>query len=161
MSYTLTHLGQNDACPRRLRILVADDDEISRKVLSHVLLGLNHETKAVSSGLQAIKELANGSYDVLFLDLYMPDMGGLEATRFILSMWKPEDRPMIVGLTADTTHEGREKCIAAGMDGFLSKPFAVGGVRGVLDEMALLARGPQEILSMCMASIQPGVTHGN
>ncbi len=143
MAYALPHHRRDGAPARRLRVLVADDDEINRRVLSHILFALNHEVRAVSSGLQVIKELANGSYDVLFLDLHMPDMGGLEATRFILSMWKPRERPLIVALTADDPQSGRESCLDVGMDAFLSKPVGIDCVRAILDGIVQFPRYPR------------------
>lgn len=157
MSYALPRLGQDDARPSRLRVLVADDDEINRRVLAHILIRLNHEVKVASSGLEALMEVAADFFDVLFMDLHMPDLGGLEATRLIMSAWTPQRRPLIVGLTADSKEGIREACIAAGMSGFLSKPAGIGSVRAALEEIALMRR-PQ---SRCTASMQPGLIQGN
>jgi CheY-like chemotaxis protein len=92
MTYALPNLVQDDAPPRRLRVLVADDDEINRRVLVHILIRLSHEVRVASSGLEALMEVAAGFFDVLFMDLHMPDLGGLEATRLITSAWTPERR---------------------------------------------------------------------
>lgn len=135
MSYAMPITDRNGPLARRLRVLVADDDEINTRILVHILLGLGHEARGACSGLQALRELTQGHFDVLFLDLHMPDMGGLEATRFILNTWSPEERPKIVGLTADTMQQGRATCLAAGMDEFMSKPVGIGAVRGVLDHL--------------------------
>ncbi len=126
-----------------LRILIAEDNEVNQRLLVHVLKQLGYEGHIVGNGKEALQELGRQHYDVVFMDVHMPEMDGLETTRQILQKWKDRERPTIIALTADTLPGDREKCIEAGMDDYLSKPVRVDQVREALERWGPQAIGKQ------------------
>jgi signal transduction histidine kinase/DNA-binding response OmpR family regulator len=104
---------------RRRRILVVDDGELNREVARHLLEQRGHEVTLVKSGREALDALARGSFDVVLMDVQMPEMDGVETTRLI------RERGLEVPVVAVTAHAmkgDRERFLAAGMDGYVSKP---------------------------------------
>lgn len=108
--------------PRNLRILLAEDDDIGRKVAVMMLESLGCHPDVVVNGLKAVEAVSNGGYEVVLMDLQMPGLDGLEATRRIRSL-PLEMQPTIIAMTARATAEDKELCLAAGMDGYLTKPI--------------------------------------
>ena len=104
-----------------LRILIAEDNLINQKVASRLLEKLGYQADVVANGLEALEAVARQPYDVIFMDLQMPEMDGLQASKEINRLY-PEKRPRIVALTANAMKEDMERCFAAGMDDFVSKP---------------------------------------
>ncbi|MCB1032835.1 MAG: response regulator, partial [Acidobacteria bacterium] len=115
-----------------LRILVADDDFTNRKVAALILRSLGYAADVVDDGAKAVAAVREVRYDVLFMDLRMPDMDGLEATRRILEACGDGGRPRIIAMTASALGEDRQRCLAAGMDDFISKPVLPDVVRETL-----------------------------
>ena len=107
-----------------LQILVADDNSINLKVAQKMLARLGYTCDLAADGLEVLQALDRSSYDVILLDVLMPELDGLEAARRIRSS-KPgcSNRPWIIALTASAMQEDREKAFDAGMNDFLSKPF--------------------------------------
>lgn len=105
-----------------LRILLAEDNAINQKVANRLFKKMGYEIAVAQNGLEAVNMIGEGDYDLVFMDIQMPEMDGLEATREIIKRW-PDDRPRIIALTANAMREDRENCFAAGMDGYLTKPF--------------------------------------
>ena len=103
-------------------VLVAEDVNASRLILSRILEKLGCRVDAVSNGLEALRMMRDGHYDLILMDCQMPVMDGYTATRLIREEGRCEIP--IVALTADATEENREKGIKAGIDEYLSKPFA-------------------------------------
>ncbi|MCD4748647.1 MAG: response regulator [Thermoanaerobaculales bacterium] len=105
-----------------LKILLAEDDDIGRKVALMMLDSLGCHADVVVNGLEAVEAAEKGRYDLMLMDLQMPGLDGVEATRRIREA--PLDfQPMIIALTARVTSEDRELCLASGMDGYLTKPI--------------------------------------
>jgi CheY-like chemotaxis protein len=104
-----------------LRILVAEDNAVNQKVAGAVLAKLGYKPDFASTGVEALDAVSRGHYDVVLMDVQMPEMDGLTATRQIQSRW-PGRRPRIVAMTASATAEDRRRCLDAGMDDYLSKP---------------------------------------
>lgn len=116
-----------------LDLLVAEDNVVNQKLLHHILDQLGYKARIVSSGLEVLEELEKKSYDLVFMDVHMPGMDGLEATRRIVNSRGPSGKPRIIALTADALSEDRQKCLDAGMDDYLSKPVRVNDIIGMLN----------------------------
>ena len=124
-----------------LRVLVAEDNPINQRVVRLFLDRLGHQADVVGDGRDVLHAVETGSYDVVLMDVRMPGMDGLEATRAIRRRW-PEPRTRIVGVTANAVAGDRERCMAAGMDGYLSKPFSLDELAGVLADLHPVTEGP-------------------
>ncbi|WP_410512392.1 PAS domain S-box protein [Paenibacillus sp. BR2-3] len=107
---------------RQLRILVAEDNEINQIVLRKILEKRGHTVNIVSDGTEVVQALAYDTYDLIFMDVQMPRMNGLEATKVIKESLPPEKLPVIVAVTANALKGDREHCLEAGMDDYISKP---------------------------------------
>lgn len=118
---------------RRLRILVAEDNVINQKVAVRILERFGYRADIAANGVEAIEAIRRQSYDLVFMDVHMPGMDGLEATRHICSEW-PTGRPKIIAMTADALQGDREQCLEAGMDGYISKPVRVEELRTILEK---------------------------
>jgi CheY-like chemotaxis protein/two-component sensor histidine kinase len=109
-----------------LRILVAEDNPVNQLVIDEYLRGMGCDVDIVDNGKQAIEALKNNAYDVVFMDIQMPELDGLQATRLIRDSERASSEKLrrpIIALTAESMKGDREKCLAAGMDGYLSKPI--------------------------------------
>ncbi|HSS77552.1 MAG TPA: ATP-binding protein, partial [Thermoanaerobaculia bacterium] len=115
-----------------LRILVAEDNVINQKVALLLLQQLGLAADLAADGEEALAALRRQRYDVILMDVQMPGMDGLEATRRIRDEWPLEGRPRIIAVTANALREDRETCLAAGMDDYLSKPVLLEDLRAAL-----------------------------
>jgi signal transduction histidine kinase/ActR/RegA family two-component response regulator len=122
-----TDLGESHP----LRILVAEDNPMNRKVARLVLQRMGYAPEFAGDGSEALAAVAQHAYDVVFMDVQMPVMDGLDATREICRR-HPEERPRIIGMTASTFAEDRQACMDAGMDDYLPKPVRPADVAAAL-----------------------------
>lgn len=106
-----------------LKILVVEDNVINQKVALNILRQFGYHADLANNGKEAIDAVERQHYDVLFMDMQMPEMDGLEATRLIRARYTAMDRPYIVAMTANALKGDRELCLVAGMDDYLSKPL--------------------------------------
>jgi signal transduction histidine kinase/CheY-like chemotaxis protein len=105
-----------------LAILLAEDNEVNQKVAKRLLANMGYEAEIVGDGLRAIEALEATPYDVVLMDVQMPELDGLEATRRIRARWP--DRPVhIIAMTANAMAGDRDACLAAGMNDYVSKPI--------------------------------------
>ncbi|MGA3200935.1 MAG: response regulator [Bryobacteraceae bacterium] len=116
-----------------LRILVADDNLINQKVAIRLLKRWGYRPDVVGNGVEVLAALGRCDYDLVLLDVQMPVMDGLEAARRIRAEEVPDKRLTLIALTAGAMKEDRESCLAAGMDGYLSKPLNVQELQTTLE----------------------------
>lgn len=129
-----------------LRVLLCDDNAINQKVSQRLLQQMGYHADVAATGLAALAALDRQPYDIVFMDVMMPEMSGLEATRLIRQRQKqPERFPhyktplIIVAMTANAMQGDREQCLAAGMDDYLPKPVRLEDVRGILERWGATA----------------------
>jgi len=127
--------GVEAGSPMPLRILLAEDNSINQRVFLLLLSQLGHAADVAANGLEVLAALRRQRYDLIFMDVQMPEMDGLEAARRIQRDWPEGERPRIVAMTANALREDREACLAAGMDDYLSKPMALDDLRRALRQM--------------------------
>jgi CheY-like chemotaxis protein/HPt (histidine-containing phosphotransfer) domain-containing protein len=106
-----------------LRILLAEDNAMNQKVALRLLERLGYGADIANNGLQALEALEQKPYDVVLMDVQMPELDGLDATRRIVERWPAETRPHIIAMTANALPEDREACFAAGMNDYVAKPI--------------------------------------
>jgi hypothetical protein len=116
-------LARIKALGRPLRVLMAEDNPTNQLVARSVLEKFGIVPDGVGNGIEAIDALRRASYDLILMDMHMPDMGGLEATQVIRAMPDATGRIPIVALTANAFAEDVERCRKAGMNGYIAKPF--------------------------------------
>jgi CheY-like chemotaxis protein len=109
---------------------------VNQKVAVAVLRQCGYQTDLVISGKEAVEAVERQKYDVLFMDLQMPAMDGVEATRLICSRMSPSKRPYIVAMTANAMKEDCEPCLSAGMDDYLSKPIRPDEIKVAIERAA-------------------------
>ena len=120
---------------RQLRVLIADDNEINRRVVGKILERSGHQVWLVEDGSQALDAMEAHPFDIVLMDINMPHMNGIEATRLFRLGGPASPHLPIVALTADATVEMAHKCIEAGMDGCITKPFTPAHLIATIDAL--------------------------
>jgi CheY-like chemotaxis protein len=115
-----------------LRILLAEDNLVNQRLAQLMLERLGHGADVVSTGAEAVTAATQLPYDIILMDLQMPMMDGLEATRRIRTSVLPQPQPRIVAMTANAMPGDRERCLSAGMDDYISKPINLAEIARVL-----------------------------
>jgi CheY-like chemotaxis protein/HPt (histidine-containing phosphotransfer) domain-containing protein len=124
-----------------LRILLAEDNAMNQKVALRLLEQLGYRADVASNGREAIEALERQPYDVVLMDVQMPELDGLDATRQICERWPEGTRPHIVAMTANALPEDREACFAAGMNDYVAKPIRAEELVAALKRAKPLASG--------------------
>ncbi len=110
---------------RPLRLLLAEDNIINQKVATRILSQMGYRPDVVHNGVEVLEALERQKYDVILMDVQMPEMDGLEATRQVRLRYTGARRPWIIAMTANAMDTDRKNCFDAGMDGYLSKPVRI------------------------------------
>jgi PAS domain S-box-containing protein len=105
-----------------LRILLVEDNTVNQRVALRILERMGYRADLAANGLEVLQVLKRQAYDVVLMDVHMPEMDGLEATERICRQWPKPLRPRIIAMTANAMQGDREECLAAGMDDYISKP---------------------------------------
>jgi PAS domain S-box-containing protein len=123
-----------------LRILLAEDNLINQKVAVRLLERMGYRADKAADGKEVLEALQRQTYDVILMDVQMPNMDGVEATQQIHETWPPEKRPHIIAMTAHALTGDREKYLKAGMDNYISKPVRIEELFKALSECHPLTR---------------------
>jgi signal transduction histidine kinase/CheY-like chemotaxis protein len=115
-----------------ISILIAEDNPINQKLLIHILQKNGYQPDLASNGLEVLQSVRRQKYDLIFMDVQMPEMDGFETTRQIVKRYEKQDRPLIVAVTANAMKGDKELCEEAGMDEYISKPIRVEELKNVI-----------------------------
>ncbi|OPX80275.1 MAG: Bacterioopsin transcriptional activator [Methanosaeta sp. PtaB.Bin039] len=149
-----TDNGSSKARPSRpsLRILLAEDNVVNQKVALMMLERLGYRADVAANGLEVLNALQRQKYDLILMDVQMPEMDGLEATRRIRKL-TPQSGPFIAAITAYAMEGDRERCLRAGMDDYISKPIKLEELKRVVRQSARLEE-PQPLDPVALASLR-------
>jgi len=132
------HTDPEMAARLPLRILLAEDNAVNQKLALRLLSQMGYRADVAGNGLEVIAALHRQVYDVVLMDVQMPELDGLEATRRIRAGWPDEQQPRVIAMTANAMQGDRELCLAAGMDDYISKPIRVGELLDALNRSQAL-----------------------
>lgn len=121
-----------------LQILIAEDNPVNQKIATKILNKLGYQPSVAANGKEALEMAGDHQYDIILMDVQMPEMDGLEATRMLRTCL--EVQPVIIALTANAMQGDRDECIQAGMDDYMSKPIELKELLRQLEKWALLIR---------------------
>ena len=124
-----------------LRILLAEDNAVNQMVMLKMLSRLGYQADVAANGKEVLRSFELQPYDLILMDVQMPEMDGFEAARAIRKLWASADQPKIIAITAYALEGDREKCLAAGMDEYISKPVKLEELRAVLESYGSLKIG--------------------
>lgn len=135
--HRLNHLDTQPACEEpaplpSLKVLVAEDNKINQLVLIKMLESQGHSVKLAENGSEVIEAALAEPFDLVFMDIHMPVISGLEAAEAIKSKLRPEDCPVMIAVTANALKGDRERCLASGMDEYISKPISSRAVNDMI-----------------------------
>jgi CheY-like chemotaxis protein len=136
MQSRISHKSPSPSSPHAtspLRVLLAEDNVVNQIIALHLLEHLGYQADLVSNGLEVLTALHHQRYDVVLMDMYMPEMDGTTAAQHICREWRIDRRPRIIAITANTEASDRLECQQAGMDGFLVKPICKKQLAEALD----------------------------
>jgi len=127
--------GKSVAVAPGLKILLVDDDKVARTYLTYMLEECGHQVRMAPDGARALSTLLEAQFDLVFMDVEMAVMDGLEATKRIRESGAAHARVPIIAMTAGTANEDQGKFLAAGMDGYIAKPMDLEGLRAVIERV--------------------------
>jgi signal transduction histidine kinase/ActR/RegA family two-component response regulator len=125
----------NAETPRPLHILLAEDNPVNQKLAVRLIEKRGHSVVAVNNGREAVERVEREHFDVVLMDVSMPEMDGLEATALLRSKYPSEGRVPIIAMTGHALMGDREMCLRAGMDGYVSKPITADDLFSAIDEV--------------------------
>jgi CheY-like chemotaxis protein len=115
-----------------LGILLVEDNLVNQKVALRYLERMGYTADVAANGLEAVKAVSDRDYQLVFMDMQMPEMDGLDATREIRAKLPRERQPVIIALTANAMHGDRERCLAAGMNDYIAKPVKIDELQAMI-----------------------------
>jgi len=118
---------------KQLRILLAEDNKMNQVIAGRIFKKIGYPVDIADNGLIALEKLEEQDYDLIFMDIQMPEMDGLQATRLIIDKYG-EKAPPIVAMTANVLSENEAECREAGMKDFLSKPFTIDRLEAIIEK---------------------------
>ena len=125
-------IAGNPASRRSLRILLAEDNLVNQRVAMTMLSKMGHQVTLATNGLEALEQWRRSAFDLILMDIHMPEMTGTETTTQIRSKETAGVHVPIVAMTASAMNEERENCLAVGMDGFMSKPVSLKAIEEII-----------------------------
>ncbi len=140
-----------------LRILVAEDNPVNQKIAALILKKMGYDAQIANDGRKVLEKLGEKFFDVVLMDVQMPEMDGFETTRKIRTMFPPEAQPHIIAMTANAMQGDREKCLEAGMNDYLSKPVQVQELAAILVQSHKLLAAAQSAQADRQSSETSGV----
>lgn len=150
----LTGFDPELAQRRPLRILLAEDNAVNQKVALHLLERMGYLADVAANGLEVLQALERQPYDVVLMDMQMPEMDGLEASQAIHKQWPAGQRPWIIAMTANALQGDRERCLRVGMNDYVSKPVRPDDLARALNQCPARLE-PLEIKALTPASHPP------
>jgi signal transduction histidine kinase/DNA-binding response OmpR family regulator len=145
-------IDPNMAARHPLRILLAEDNAVNQKVALRILERMGYRAEVAANGIEVLEALMRQAYDVVLMDVQMPEMGGLEATRLIRRQWPQANQPRIIAMTANAMQGDREQCLTAGMDDYVSKPIRVEEIVHALEQCQPAANRDQMPMTRPLAA---------
>lgn len=132
----LSKLSPTSSVATPFSILLAEDNLVNQKVALRVLKHLGYQADVVENGQAVIEAIANKSYDLILMDIQMPEMDGLEATQYIRNQELESQLPpiAIIAVTANATHDDQDICRQAGMNDYISKPIQIDKLKNILQQ---------------------------
>ena len=121
-----------------LRILIVDDNRGNQRVTALLLAELGYAADTAANGIEAIEAIERQRYDIVFMDMQMPELGGLDATRIIRRRFPGARGPQIVGLSGYASNDTRHECLAAGMNHYLVKPVTLAQFEAAIAQLAAM-----------------------
>ena len=136
-------MSENFSQINPLKILIAEDNPINQKWITKILTRLGYEYKIGNNGKEVLEIVSNENYNLILMDVQMPEMDGLEATRMIRVCL--EAQPVIIAMTANVMQGDREECMQAGMDDYISKPVDLGQLVNMLEKWSLQIKEKRQL----------------
>jgi len=146
-----------------LSILVAEDNAVNQKVTLRILQRMGYRADLAANGMEVLDALERQNYDLILMDVHMPELDGIETTRRIVQRFGDGRRPRIIAMTADAMLGDRDKCLEAGMDGYLSKPIYIQELKAALEStastLASADRSGEGVLDSARIHLLRGLSH--
>ncbi|MTJ11935.1 response regulator [Anabaena sp. UHCC 0187] len=120
-----------------LKIMIAEDNIVNQKIAEKLFKIIGYQVDIVNNGVEALTALKKEMYDVIFMDIQMPELDGIETTKAIYQQWDETNRPYIIALTANAMPSDRDECLSVGMDDYISKPVKV---EAIVEAIQILQR---------------------
>ncbi len=143
-----------------LRILLAEDNATNQKLMLHFLQQIGYTADIAANGIEALDALQRQTYDVILLDVNMPEMDGLETARRIVSTWPVTERPYMIAMTASAMPGDREMCLQAGMHEYVSKPIRLPTLVAALEHAIATPRSDEATVPPATVSSPPADQNG-